>query len=388
MRSNDDNADRVKVGDHVTIFKRGRRWWGEFYLDGRQQRRSLKTASKKQAQTLAIQIDAQLTAGAYATPTKAWTVGEAIEAYLTHLQTEDRAASTLKRYRPEMARFREFAKRLGVTRLSGVTVALVDQFRAERVGKVAASTLYHETVLVKQLMNFACSRGGVKTNVLKSLKINKPNRRTRPVFTLAQVDKILDVTPEPERSMFAVLAFSGMRVGELKYLSWDDVDLDGGWLHVRAKPDVGWRPKGKEDRKIFINNRLRHVLEGLRRVGHWVFWQKYTRRGVTEVRQVDERRLLKQLKAVLKKTGIPAGTLHTFRHTYITVSSDRGTPPFHLMGYVGHKDLKTTLGYYHATDGPLQRAMGAVTFDIDMTTDGADSKQGQIEDSNDEEEAA
>ena len=37
-----------------------------------------------------------------------------------------------------------------------------------------------------------------------------PRARQRPVFTPTQIDQILAATAEPERSMFAVLAFTGI----------------------------------------------------------------------------------------------------------------------------------------------------------------------------------
>ena len=67
----------------------------------------------------------------------------------------NRAESTLKRYRPELERFWEFARRDGVTSLDRVSVALVDRLRAERAATVSARTLHHETVVVKQLVNYA-----------------------------------------------------------------------------------------------------------------------------------------------------------------------------------------------------------------------------------------
>ena len=59
-----------------------------------------------------------------------------------------------------------------------------------------------------------------------------------------------------------------------------------------------------------------------------------------------------------------------------------------LMQRAGHKDLKTTLKYYHATDEPSQRAMDAVSFEADTPPDEADSREGQNEDSDDEKEKA
>jgi len=75
-------------------------------------------------------------------------------------------------------------------------------------------------------------------------------------------------------------------------------------------------------------------------------------------------------------------------HTFITTCADAGVPPMQLMQRAGHKDLKTTLKYYHATDEPSQRAMDAVSFEADTPPDEADPHKYKNKDNDDEKEAA
>ena len=46
------------------------------------------------------------------------------------------------------------------------------------------------------------------------------------------------------------LAKTGLRVGELVHLLIEDLDLDGGWLHVRNKVELGWRIKTGQERVV------------------------------------------------------------------------------------------------------------------------------------------
>src|SRR5262249_6247915 len=43
---------------------------------------------------------------------------------------------------------------------------------------------------------------------------------------------------------------TGLRVGELVHLLIEDVDLGGGWLHVRNKTELGWRVKTGNERSV------------------------------------------------------------------------------------------------------------------------------------------
>jgi integrase len=56
------------------------------------------------------------------------------------------------------------------------------------------------------------------------------------------------------------LAKTGARPGELIHLLIEDLDLDGGWMHIRDKPDVGWRVKTRRERSIPLVAELVEVL--------------------------------------------------------------------------------------------------------------------------------
>jgi integrase len=68
-----------------------------------------------------------------------------------------------------------------------------------------------------------------------------------------------------ERCLHFVLAKTGMRSGELCHLLIEDLDLAGGWLHVRNKADLGWQIKTRNERSIPLIAEvvavLRHVIE-------------------------------------------------------------------------------------------------------------------------------
>ena len=61
-----DESDRVRVGDRVTIYPRGakRIWVADFWRAGNRKKQSLKTTSKK----VAIELAAELIGGTYQAP--------------------------------------------------------------------------------------------------------------------------------------------------------------------------------------------------------------------------------------------------------------------------------------------------------------------------------
>src|SRR5260370_10895532 len=146
----------------------------------------------------------------------------------------------------------------------------MDAYRGERVEAGAApKTVYTESVVIRQLVNFALSRGLINDDPLKELRLKKPKPSPQPCWTQTEVEKILSASCEPERSRFLVLADTGMRVGELRYLTWDDVDLDHNIVHIR--PKEGWQTKTADRRSIPMTPRVRELLQSLPRRWRWVF---------------------------------------------------------------------------------------------------------------------
>ena len=386
MRSNPNNTDRIKVGDHTILFKRGKKWHTEYYDGGQQYRKSLKTTSLKQAKTLAIRIDADITSGDLRRPRKAWRIDETMQDYMQHLRVDRRRRpSTLKRYAAILERFEGFARQKGVTKLRQIRVSLLREYRAWRESSVAPLTLHQESTIAKQLLNFAVDDERTERNPFKRLKLTKPKPRPQPVFTAVDVEAILAEAREPWRSIFTVLAYTGLRIAELTHLAWGDVDLRGHWLHVRAKN--GWAPKGGDDRELPLHPRALAVLQRQQHRSRWVFCSD-DRDGDGNHRRVDDRSALGKLKTVLQHVDIKEGKLHTFRRFFITTSADAGVPATMLIRWVGHSDLKTILEYYDTDRAAWQAAMSGVPFGAQAAADGADPEQGQKEDRKDEQEAA
>ena len=75
--------------------------------------------------------------------------------------------------------------------------------------------------------------------------------------------------------------------------------------------------------------------------------------------------------------GIETGTVHGFRHTFVTMFANKNLHPLKLIKWAGHKHLETTLIYCHDDDEALQRAMASVSFEESAGSDGTGSKQAQ-----------
>jgi integrase len=104
------------------------------------------------------------------------------------------------------------------------------------------------------------------------------------------------------------LAKTGLRVGELTHLLVEDVDLAGGWLHVRNKPGLDWRIKTGAERTVPLPPEVVAVLRraiGGRPSGP-VFVRPRFRHGPSAL-SGDSRALAAELDARCARSAGPVG---------------------------------------------------------------------------------
>jgi integrase len=151
-----------------------------------------------------------------------------------------------------------------------------------------------------------------------------------------------------------ILAETGLRVGELKWLTWADINFDRNVILVQAKD--GWRPKTGDNRVVPMFPAVRTTLESLPRLCDWVVTAKPSRKYPDGTHQISERRLLQYLKRILKKLSL-TGHIHTFRHSFISHALVNGTAEVIVREWVGHIDSDTIKLYTHVARDSSMAAM-------------------------------
>ncbi|OWK41240.1 tyrosine-type recombinase/integrase [Fimbriiglobus ruber] len=342
-----DDPNRVRIGDRVTISPRGKKqtWVADFWQDNVHRRVSLRTSNKKVAVERALKLAADLAHGGYHPPPPPVIVRAAVDAYLASLAANDRARRTLVKDTGVLNQFAEYLARHRVTRLGQVTVGHFDRYRAERRDTRHRKTVYNEANILKQLFKWARSRKLIADNPLADVKLDKPPLEPKEGPSLAQVNDLLTAAGEPLQSQLAGLAFTGMRAGELQRLRPEDVDLNGGWVHIRSRP--GAETKTRESRKVPIHPRLRAVLERLpanRR--SWLFTAGPSKKYPAGDHHINVKRLNEQFTRLVGRLGMPVGrdagfVAHSLRHFFETFTVNAGIPHRVIDSWLGHRSDKS-----------------------------------------------
>lgn len=186
-----------------------------------------------------------------------------------------------------------------------------------------------------------------------------PAADERRILSIADVERLLAVTPLPYRAFVATLAWTGMRLGELRALTWADVDLEARLISVnktRYRQQVQPGTKNGCDRVVPIP---RHLAEEL------ASWRSATPHAVPDAlvfrtargSPIDPDDFRRRVFApALERAGLdPATRIHDLRHTSASLYLAAGATVREVMEIHGWKRMETAMRYLHTT-APLTEA--------------------------------
>ena len=151
--------------------------------------------------------------------------------------------------------------------------------------------------------------------------------------------------------------FSGIRLGELCALTWEDIDLKEQVLHIRhtlqriqnkeqyfGEPNTVLylgSPKNKRERTNPLHPQIIPILEKLEKS---CYPSDYLLSGNSS--PIEPRTMTSRFKKVLKSCGIRDFHFHTLRHTFATRCVESGMQIKALSEMLGHSSVKITMDRY------------------------------------------
>lgn len=221
---------------------------------------------------------------------------------------------------------------------------------------------------------------GKKLGFLNAVRARKTN--SIPVwFSPGEIKRLLEHLVGEHRLMFLLIYGAGLRHKECRRLRIKDVCFDEGHIIVRdgkgGKDRITFLPKQavpELKRQITIAKRFHEidVEQGFPQVympyalakkypnacrelaWKWVFPSRQRcrdkRSGIVWRHHIGEEQFAVAFKraqrlAEINKNGVP----HSLRHSFATHLIENGTDIQTVQKLMGHKDVKTTMGYVHVT---------------------------------------
>lgn len=203
-----------------------------------------------------------------------------------------------------------------------------------------------------------------------------PRTRVREPVTPADWARIKELLSGRIGYLAFVIGYhTGMRVGEVLGLSWEDIDFDSRTLHVRHQQQhfehalFITEPKFESMRKISMDDALISELVAEKQYQQRAAlldeqYPRYTydasgklslagdgtpfdpvcrRQGGLVLRYAS---ILYCVSLVHKNLELPNFDFHTLRHTHATMLVSAGISPLLVQERLGHKSIQVTLGLY------------------------------------------
>lgn len=315
------------------------------------------------------------------------TVDELLDLYLDGIDADGiLAAKTRYDYRRNAGLYvRPLLGPLPVTQLSAEVLlswqrTLATGEASARGRPLAPNTIRLARASLAGAVKLAVSTGILATDPLAKVPRPKRRRSTPQHWTPDQARAFL-VSQEGDRlyPLWAFLLACGLRIGELVWLRWANVDLDRGQVRVIEFASTIGYDLAPSEGKSATSRRTVDLDPGLVRI-----IQRQREQQRFEARRpgyeaspyvfakpaggaYHPQTLSKTLAELSLDAGLPRLTAHGLRHTSATLMLDQGIAPKIAAERLGHADPALFLSLYSHVTPTMQRnaanAIGAALFD-------------------------
>jgi integrase len=194
-----------------------------------------KLAEARRART---QLTAKAERGELATPTRltfAELAATWLDGYAALVAADERSPRTLENYSYFLDK--HLLPAFGHRRIQEIsTDDIAELVAAMRAKKLAAKTINNALVPLGRILSHALRRGYLTDNPLSRLEQHERPRihkRDQRVLNHQQISALLAASLPRYRPILATAIYTGLRLNELLGLTWQDVNLQDGFIHVR-----------------------------------------------------------------------------------------------------------------------------------------------------------
>lgn len=281
---------------------------------------------------------------------------QAVESYRLYCRARGLAPKTLETYFSSLEALRGFL----VSSDADPPVPSNHQLRAF-IALMLDRGLSHGTVRVRMravraFCGFLVREGLTEASPFAGVEMPRPPSVYPSVLDAEAVRRLVEAARGGSwvqvRNQAILLTFldTGMRLGELLRLNWEDADLGGFTIRIR-------HGKGGKERQVFLGRSLHRALRrwlDLRGVALPQGALFITRQGV----RLEKRNTQRIVERLAERAGFDGRriTPHLLRHTFATHYIMNGGDPFSLQRILGHSDIKATMVYVNLAGVGLREA--------------------------------
>ena len=221
--------------------------------------------------------------------------------------------------------------------------------------KLANNTVIVMTNILKQAIEEANILEITNKNSCKKIKMPLQEETKVCAFEKSEQDKIEKYCLSSKKSNhigIVICLYTGLRIGELLALTWDDIDFNRNYMTISKSAFQGKQndkitiivdtPKTKNSNRVIpLPKQLVDILKKIKK--------KSTSKYVITTKNngmVGTRSYQRTFERILNKLDIPYKNFHALRHTFATRALEFGMDVKTVSEILGHKNPMITLQRY------------------------------------------
>lgn len=275
---------------------------------------------------------------------------------------------------------RHFKPELGNVKLSDLNPRMLQLFynRKAETENLAPKTIVNLNLFLHRVLNFAVGEGYLRSNPAESLNLTRGQKPEIAILNRDDQNALIRGSYYHRYGVFVRLTlFTGIRLGELLGLRWEDIDIRGKMLHIRRTLNRLNKMQNPTDptentTEIVIGtpksqNSVRSIplLDGmLQELLGWKTVQEQDREEAGDLYEdsgmivtnpfggfVEPRTFRDYYMQILEISELPHYTFHALRHTFATRALEQGMDVKTLSVILGHHSVSFTMDTYtHVQD--------------------------------------
>ena len=241
----------------------------------------------------------------------------------------------------------------GRMRLGEIGMREIERFKAGKLKTHAKKTVNNHLTVLRKTLTTAVDWG-----LLEQVPRIQWLAAPAPSFRFLDFDEadrlIVAAESEPEwQTMIVVALRTGLRLGELMALQWNDIDLVRGRMLVQRSVTRGviGTPKSGKSRDLPLGASVVKALQRHRHLrGQWVFCQE-------DGSMLSKGQTKWPLRRAQRKSGLLELGWHDLRHSFASHLVMRGVPLKAVQELLGHQSIDITMRYAHLAASTLRDAV-------------------------------
>lgn len=283
------------------------------------------------------------------------TIAEAAKTWFKRCELEMLERATLHSYRGHVTNHIE--PKIGHLLLKDLSAVHVRCFLDEMLRDSTRAMAKKCLTTLRSIISAAQEQGHILHNVARDVKLRRSERHDpdRVFPTKAEIRALIANAPAKHQPLIMTALFTGMRMSELRGLTWDAIDLQRSVVTVRKRADrycdMGNTKSKSGRREIPMGPQLANVLRAWKLACPAGELGLVFPNGVGKVETHSNiyNRVFKLLMlecGVVDGQGAPRFSLHGLRHAAASLFIEQGWPPKKIQTMLGHSSITMTYDVY------------------------------------------